>query len=157
MINISRIGQGSKLSQPSSIGRFGLGFNSVYHFTDLPSFVTGEHLVLFDPHAWHLPVSAAQPGLKIGFRHAGLVKHFHDAAQPYLEFGCDLEQPFAGTLFRFPLRTEAQSQCSEIKSTAIKPSDILTLFDSLKSQLSHCLLFLKSVSSELPPSLVCMF
>ena len=31
--------------------RFGLGFNSVYHFTDLPSFVSGDHLIVFDPHA----------------------------------------------------------------------------------------------------------
>lgn len=27
-------------------GRFGIGFNSVYHITDLPSFVTGRHLVI---------------------------------------------------------------------------------------------------------------
>lgn len=54
--NISRIGQDSKLSSPTSVGRFGLGFNSVYHFTDVPSFVSGNHLVVFDPHArWVLP------------------------------------------------------------------------------------------------------
>jgi hypothetical protein len=35
--------------------RFGLGFNAVYHLTDLPSFVSGQHLVLFDPHAKYLP------------------------------------------------------------------------------------------------------
>ena len=49
--NISRIGQDSKLDKPSSIGRFGLGFNCVYHFTDVPSFVSGDFLVTFDPHA----------------------------------------------------------------------------------------------------------
>lgn len=27
-------------------GRFGIGFNSVYHITDLPSFVSGRHLVI---------------------------------------------------------------------------------------------------------------
>lgn len=32
-------GQDSKLARPAAIGRFGLGFNSVYHLTDLPSFV----------------------------------------------------------------------------------------------------------------------
>jgi sacsin len=45
--NISRIGQDSKMARPTSIGRFGLGFNSVYHWTDLPSFVSGEYLVMF--------------------------------------------------------------------------------------------------------------
>ena len=49
--NISRIGQDSKLSRPGSIGRFGLGFNIVYNLTDVPSFVSGDHLVAFDPHA----------------------------------------------------------------------------------------------------------
>lgn len=37
--NISRIGQDSKAARPTAIGRFGLGFNAVYHFTDLPCFV----------------------------------------------------------------------------------------------------------------------
>jgi hypothetical protein len=31
--------------------RFGLGWNSVYHFTDVPSFCSGDNIVLFDPHA----------------------------------------------------------------------------------------------------------
>ncbi len=51
--NISRIGQDSKMARPTSIGRFGLGFNSVYHWTDLPSFVSGEYLVMFGaPPGW---------------------------------------------------------------------------------------------------------
>jgi hypothetical protein len=44
------------------------GFNSTYHVTDLPSFVSGDHMVLFDPHAAYLPgASPASPGLKIMF------------------------------------------------------------------------------------------
>ena len=53
--NICSIGSNSKLSSASAIGRFGLGFNAVYHFTDVPSFVSGEHVVFFDPHAESLP------------------------------------------------------------------------------------------------------
>jgi sacsin len=148
LINISRIGQGSKLSQPSSIGRFGLGFNAVYHFTDVPSFVTGDSLVFFDPHARYVPgVSSAQPGLKINYRNAGLAKHFPDLAASYLHFGCNLCDVYPATLFRFPLRTELQGQASEIKPRACLPSDILCLFESLKVQLPHSLLFLKSVTS----------
>lgn len=52
---ISRIGQESKLEKPLAIGRFGLGFNCVYHFTDIPMFVSGENIVMFDPHACNLP------------------------------------------------------------------------------------------------------
>ena len=49
--NISRIGQDSKLERPTATGRFGLGFNAVYHLTDVPSFCSGDYIVLFDPHA----------------------------------------------------------------------------------------------------------
>lgn len=85
--------------------RFGLGFNAVYHFTDVPSFVSGDYVVIFDPHARYLPgVSPAQPGLKIAFQRANLLAQFPDAFQPFLHFGCSLIEHFKGTLFRFPLR-----------------------------------------------------
>lgn len=31
------------------LGRFGIGFNSVYHITELPSFVSSTNVVLLDP------------------------------------------------------------------------------------------------------------
>lgn len=35
----------------------------VYHLTDVPSFCSGEYMVMFDPHACYIPgVSVAQPG-----------------------------------------------------------------------------------------------
>lgn len=37
--------------------------SAVYHLTDVPSFVSGDYLVIFDPHASHLPgVSPSHPG-----------------------------------------------------------------------------------------------
>lgn len=35
--NLSRIGQGAKLERLATTGRFGLGFNCCYNYTDLPS------------------------------------------------------------------------------------------------------------------------
>jgi len=49
--NLSKIGQASKLEKLVTTGRFGLGFNSVFHWTDVPSIVSGDYLVMFDPHA----------------------------------------------------------------------------------------------------------
>lgn len=67
--------------------------------------MSGEHLVLFDPHARHLPgISPAQPGLKLNFTKSNLLRQFPDAFRPYLQFGCSLQGAFPGTLFRFPLR-----------------------------------------------------
>ncbi len=33
----------------SNIGRFGIGFNSVYHITELPSFLSSSYVVFLDP------------------------------------------------------------------------------------------------------------
>ena len=53
--SISSIGDSAKREQVGKTGRFGVGFNSVYHLTDVPSFVSGRHVVYFDPHATFLP------------------------------------------------------------------------------------------------------
>ena len=79
--NLSQIGQGSKRDKLSATGRFGLGFNAVYHFSDVPSFVSGDFLVLFDPHCAFLPgTNARQPGLKIRFTqpNSNILAHFPD-------------------------------------------------------------------------------
>jgi sacsin len=49
--SIQRIGDSLKKTdtQKSKIGRFGIGFNSVYHITDLPSFISSSYLVMLDP------------------------------------------------------------------------------------------------------------
>lgn len=92
-----------------------VGFNAIYHLTDVPSFVSGEHLVIFDPHCKHLPaISAANPGKKINFVTHDLKANLTHQAAPYHLFGCDMQQYFAGTLFRFPLRTQEQAERSTI-------------------------------------------
>ena len=63
--SIQRIGDSLKKasSKGSKTGRFGIGFNSVYHLTEVPQFVSGRNVVWFDPHATSLPgVNPANPG-----------------------------------------------------------------------------------------------
>jgi len=68
-----------------------------YHLTDLPSFVSGQHLVLFDPHARFLPgASAAQPGLRVNLQRGRLLQQFPDAFAPYMHFGCTMEVRLCG-------------------------------------------------------------
>ena len=104
---LGRIGQGSKLEKLSTTGRFGLGFNSTYHLTDTPSFVSGEYLVIFDPHCSFAPgATTNQPGLRI--RHAGgngnnIAETFKDQFMPFNHFDCDFSKSYNGTLFRFAL------------------------------------------------------
>jgi sacsin len=55
--SIQRIGDSLKKTadDANKIGRFGIGFNAVYHLTDLPSFVSAGRLVMLDPQARFLP------------------------------------------------------------------------------------------------------
>ncbi|KAA8533361.1 hypothetical protein F0562_033106 [Nyssa sinensis] len=145
---ISRIGQESKLEKPFAIGRFGLGFNCVYHFTDIPTFVSGENIVMFDPHACNLPgISPSHPGLRIKFVGRKILEQFPDQFSPFLHFGCDLQHPFPGTLFRFPLRSASVASRSQIKKEGYAPEDVISLFSSFSEVVSETLLFLRNVKT----------
>ena len=145
---ISRIGQESKLEKPFAIGRFGLGFNCVYHFTDIPTFVSGENIVMFDPHACNLPgISPSHPGLRIRYVGRRILEQFPDQFSPFLHFGCDLQNPFPGTLFRFPLRSASVASRSQIKKEGYAPEDVMSLFASFSEVVSEALLFVRNVKT----------
>lgn len=105
---------------PSSSSSSSPGFNSTYHVTDIPSFVSGTKLVYFDPHVKHLPrMSAANPGKIIDFMHPKgqeMVASFPAQFEPYMAFGNTFKKAFNGTLFRLPLRTLPQAAVSRICS-----------------------------------------
>ncbi|XP_019420625.1 PREDICTED: sacsin isoform X1 [Lupinus angustifolius] len=145
---ISRIGQESKLEKAFAIGRFGLGFNCVYHFTDIPMFVSGENIVMFDPHACNLPgISPSHPGLRIKFVGRQILEQFPDQFSSLLHFGCDMQHSFPGTLFRFPLRTAGVASRSQIKKEVYTPEDVGSLFAAFSEVVSETLLFLRNVKS----------
>ena len=52
---ITQVGNSGKVSDPTTIGKYGLGFNCSYHFTDLVSFMSRDQLIYFDPHGLFLP------------------------------------------------------------------------------------------------------
>lgn len=125
---------------------FRVGFNSVYHLTDLPSFVSGKYVVLFDPQGVYLPrVSAANPGKRIDFTGSSAFSFYRDQFSPYCAFGCDMQSPFSGTLFRFPLRNAYQAATSKLSRQAYSPEDISSMFVQLYEEGVLTLLFLKSV------------
>ena len=49
-------GAGSKADDSSKIGRHGLGSLTMYHFTDIPSMISGNYFVIFDPSRRYLPL-----------------------------------------------------------------------------------------------------
>lgn len=127
---------------------FRVGFNSVYHLTDLPSFVSGKYVVLFDPQGVYLPnVSSANPGKRLEFVSSSAISVYNDQFFPYCAFGCDMKSPFNGTLFRFPLRNADQAAVSKLSGQAYTKDDISSMLEQLYGEAVFALLFLKNVLS----------
>lgn len=145
--NLSQIGQGSKLEKLVTTGRFGLGFNSVFHWTDVPQIVSGDHLVIFDPHAKYVPnATDMSRGIKIRFADTELRSQFPDQMDSYCYFDCDMKSRFEGTLFRFPFRTAKTAASSEISKKQYSEEGALDeLVSGFKKVISKTLLFLRHV------------
>lgn len=145
--NLARIGQASKLEKLVTTGRFGLGFNSVFHWTDVPSFVSGDYLVFFDPHVKYVPgATNTSRGIKIRFSGTSLMDQFPDQLMPYCHFGNNMKNRFQGTLFRFPFRNDATASESEISSNQCNRNDAIDrLMEQFKIVIPKFLLFLRHV------------
>ena len=142
--NIRKIAGETKLNKPLKIGKYGIGFCSVYHLTDVPSFVSGEKFIVFDPTLQCLQAEIENPfnpGIMIKFyRHPLLNKS--NQLNPYMGLcGFNPEQRFQGTLFRFPLR----SKKSEISEDVYKTEKIESMINRLKQDGSNLLMFLNCV------------
>ncbi|CAG8453742.1 19979_t:CDS:2 [Racocetra fulgida] len=136
------IHEGGKRSDPTKIGRFGIGFNSCFHFTDVPSFVSGKYIQFLDPHEKFL---GKQRGLQINFLENDKFRHlFKDQLAPYIGVeGCRFDKEFKGTLFRLPLRIRPSEICDEIFNT----TKILNFLEKLKSSATSELLFFRNIES----------
>jgi sacsin len=151
--NIAKLAAATKQTKLDKIGRFGLGFTSVYHVTEVPSFVSRRFIVVFDPHRTHLGShirDPAKPGVKIDFIRDPVARRFPDQFLPYKDvFGCNLEcqNEFNGTLFRFPFRTDKQAENSEIKRRPFDKKRVKYSLEALKKACPKLLLFLNNVRS----------
>ncbi|XP_038060324.1 sacsin-like [Patiria miniata] len=156
--NICNIAAQSKKDQLDKVGRFGLGFTSVYHLTDVPSVVSGPYVLICDPRTTHLGsrVKPAQPGIKLDLtydNHRRTLESYPNQFQPYNGiFGCKLPEAahFEHTLFRLPLRTKAEAdgqqpnQISDSVFDSKKSTD--PLLKALQKSVSTLLLFTQNVN-----------
>ena len=152
--NIRQVEAGTKLTDPTKIGRFGLGFCSVYQLTDVPSFLSANKLVVFDPHMHFLGASVASgsPGISIDFveEQDDLEAFYQDQVAPYHGvFGCNvlskpIEGGFRGTLFRFPFRG-TRTPRSDICSKTFDRDEIKLWKREFKESAQNLLIFLRHV------------
>ena len=143
---IQKLGIGNKGDNAEKTGQFGIGFNSVYHLTDCPSFISdNKTLCILDPHCRYAPTATVEyPGGRFDPIDEGFKDDFPDAMKGYLE---EFEFNLRGaTMFRLPLRTLQRSPESEISNvTAVYK--INTLLEDFKGEAKRSMLFLNHVKT----------
>ena len=141
--NITKLAGATKKDKPLKIGKFGVGFCSVYHITDVPSFVSGEWLYIFDPTLNYLKGvvrNENQPGKRV--KHSSKFISKSKQLVPYKNlFQFSPSESYNGTMFRFPFRTHA----SQISSTIYSESMIDALKNDIAENGKKMLLFLSHV------------
>ncbi|KAG7253716.1 hypothetical protein CRUP_023161, partial [Coryphaenoides rupestris] len=142
---IQEIARSRKREDPLKVGRFGIGFNSVYHITDVPSIFSSDQIGMLDPHQTLFGVHESGQcwNLKTDIKE---VTELTDQFAPYFGIFGSSEKTikdgsFPGTLFRFPLRMKP----SQLSGNIYNKEKILELFESFKADADTVLLFLKSV------------
>ncbi|RIA90177.1 hypothetical protein C1645_164769 [Glomus cerebriforme] len=96
-----------------------VGFNSIIILPDSPSFIAGDKYVILDPHEWYF-----NGGVKFDFVEERLAEEYPDQFCPF-RIPCD--EPFKGTIFRYPLCTSEDSIDSDISKKIYKPEEILNI------------------------------
>ena len=139
---IQKLGQGSKVHDPSKTGQYGIGFSAMYHLTDTPSVLTrperkSQSLCVFDPNLSYVPdATFVNPGMRYDVDR--LQQRYPDVFSCYLPECFDIND---ATLFRFPLRTAEMAKVSQISKRSVTPENLQRLLDELKEEACETLLF----------------
>ncbi|XP_030840850.1 sacsin-like [Strongylocentrotus purpuratus] len=142
----------NKKTDRLKVGRFGIGFNSVYHITDLPSIMSDQKLAFIDPLEEHFfdKRGRVKTGWQFGLRSdSDIFSKNEDQFQPYHNIfpgvtGGISAGYFDGTLFRFPLRHAANSLSDKIYSDEGTLSELLLAF---RADADVAMLFLRSLNN----------
>ncbi|KAL8584754.1 hypothetical protein ACOMHN_035673 [Nucella lapillus] len=136
---IRKLHDSVKVKDPLKVGRFGLGFKSVFHLTDHPIIVSGSQLLFMDPFReekeaiFMTPLSQLWTEERQGLRHA---------LRPLLgklTAHTLTDDSFGGTVFWFPLRQRG----SDLSETLYTHQRVRQLKQALRTEIHTMLLFLK--------------
>ena len=156
------IGNSGKKKDKDSIGRYGLGFNASFHLTDLVSFISGDDLVMFDPHGKSLPNNVL--GLRSKWKDLENNKQFNNTVIPFYgaskAFFCSQDDNNTGnndninnnvlengTVFRLPLRTVEQGKSSLLSNESTTVEEAYEMLKNFAENALEALLFLKHVKN----------
>ncbi|KAJ6531646.1 hypothetical protein DFH09DRAFT_1183014 [Mycena vulgaris] len=113
------VGFGGKISDPDSIGRYGLGALSLFHFTDVVHLVSGGYFLILDPSGDYLPAfKNGRPRTSLKMSLSKLFRRYPDHMSCFnsLHGFSASESNYNGTLFRLPLRRESSGISPKARS-----------------------------------------
>lgn len=152
--NIKNTGTSYKKKDAFMTGRFGLGFNSVYNWTDMPSIVSRDQLVILDPHEWLAkePIPGTSEYIGPSPRY-NFVKDAGDAGiqaqmSTYNAVLSNSTKEFQGTAIRIPLRSKEQANESDIFNRETTVAEVRKALESFVGEFSSSgLLFMRNVET----------
>ena len=144
--SLSSVGDSRKRHDAFSTGKFGQGFNSVYHWTDGPWVYSRKWLLLLDPHErWS--VESGQPGGPTWDVVAGQeCQEVQNHLKTFQALKLDVSREIDQTIIRIPLRTKAQALTSKIANREIVIKEIKDALDQFGREIRDGgLLFLRHI------------
>lgn len=143
-----------KRNDPNKVGQFGIGFNSIYHITDLPAIFSGSSVALLEPretifereggHRWSLEDPDDREVLERCRDQFGPFRDVLRQVEGAVSWDTAMGgRYFRGTLFRFPLRRAPTA----ISNTVYDAGKVSELFESFAVDADMSLLFLRHVTS----------
>ncbi|XP_025098833.1 sacsin-like [Pomacea canaliculata] len=139
---IRRLHTSVKEKDPLKVGRFGLGFKSVFHLTDRLVIISGQFMMFMDPFKGANGDCTRQ---RLAERKSRELQYCLDKiflSEFPRSHGADFDSDFfSGTLFWFPLR----QQKSELSDTLYTEKSLKDLLQAFKTEASSMLLFLQNL------------
>ncbi|KAK7462028.1 hypothetical protein BaRGS_00038557, partial [Batillaria attramentaria] len=129
-----------KEKDPLKVGRFGLGFKSVFHLTDRVVILSGDYILYMDPFKNENSYCTRKRLSKLSGPELEAILHCVEASV----FGISREtfrRSFRGTLFWFPLRQAP----SELSRTLYSVQKVVELLEAFKGEINSMLLFLNNI------------
>lgn len=146
--SLSSVGDSIKRNDPATTGKFGQGFNSVYHWTDGPWVYSRNWLLMLDPHeGWSRDSADVEPG---GPTFDVVENESNPVLQSHLATfsACKMDpDPYLNeTIIRLPLRTKAQAERSKIVLTETTTDNVYRTLEHFSEDIEQGgLLFLKNI------------
>ncbi|KAL3132912.1 hypothetical protein ABBQ38_006826 [Trebouxia sp. C0009 RCD-2024] len=151
------VGDSAKANDTETIGKFGKGALTAYSLTDVIQILSGDSLLILDPHCTHLhdqlPSVFGNVVNKRDKHFVDIYAENPDQLSPFLSFTktcstvptLSAGKHYPGTLFRLALRTETAAQRSEISKESLSPDQIAQALHDFVQAAPDLLLFTRHV------------